>query len=87
MPETPLIACSIGSMTDVDISSGLAPGSIRTTLTVAGSAFGEEVHAEAAEREDAEDHERHDEHRGGNRTPDAELRKHAGTPGEGLTIS
>ena len=40
MPETPLIASSIGSMTEVDISSGLAPGSERTTLTVAGSAFG-----------------------------------------------
>ena len=26
MPETPLIASSIGSTTDVDISSGLAPG-------------------------------------------------------------
>ena len=40
MPETPLIASSIGSMTDVDISSGLAPGSVSATLTVAGSAFG-----------------------------------------------
>ena len=40
MPETPLIASSIGSTTDVDISSGLAPGSDSTTLTVAGSAFG-----------------------------------------------
>ncbi len=27
MPETPLIACSIGSTTEDDISSGLAPGS------------------------------------------------------------
>ena len=40
MPETPLIASSIGSITEVDISSGLAPGSESTTLTVAGSAFG-----------------------------------------------
>ena len=40
MPETPLIASSIGSTTDVDISSGLAPGSDSATLTVAGSAFG-----------------------------------------------
>ena len=40
MPETPLIACSIGSITDEDISSGLAPGSDRLTLTVAGSALG-----------------------------------------------
>ena len=40
MPETPLIACSIGSTTDDDISSGLAPGSERLTLTVAGSALG-----------------------------------------------
>ena len=40
IPDTPLIASSIGSTTDVDISSGLAPGSDRVTLTVAGSAFG-----------------------------------------------
>ena len=40
MPETPLIASSIGSMTEVDISSGLAPGSDRATLIVAGSALG-----------------------------------------------
>ncbi len=36
----PLSASSIGSTTDVDISSGLAPGSDSATLTVAGSAFG-----------------------------------------------
>src|SRR3954466_15443786 len=40
MPDTPLIASSIGSTTDVDISSGVAPGSESATLTVAGSAFG-----------------------------------------------
>jgi hypothetical protein len=40
IPETPLIACSIGSTTEVDISSGLAPGNDSATLTVAGSAFG-----------------------------------------------
>ena len=40
IPETPLMACSIGSTTDVDISSGLAPGSDSETLTVAGSARG-----------------------------------------------
>ena len=40
MPDTPLIASSIGSMTEVDISSGLAPGSASETLTVAGSALG-----------------------------------------------
>src|SRR5687768_16297405 len=40
MPDTPLIACSMGSTTDVDISSGLAPGRVSETLTVAGSAFG-----------------------------------------------
>jgi hypothetical protein len=34
------MACSIGSMTDDEISSGLAPGSERFTLTVAGSARG-----------------------------------------------
>src|SRR3954466_3151028 len=40
MPETPLIASSIGSITDEEISSGLAPGSASVTLTVAGSARG-----------------------------------------------
>src|ERR1051326_6787017 len=40
MPDTPLIASSIGSTTDEETSSGLAPGSDRRTLTVAGSAFG-----------------------------------------------
>src|SRR5262249_30333340 len=40
MPETPLIASSIGSITDDEISSGLAPGSASATLTVAGSARG-----------------------------------------------
>ena len=40
IPDTPLIASSIGSTTDDDISSGLAPGRSRVTLTVAGSAFG-----------------------------------------------
>ncbi len=39
-PDRLLSASSIGSMTDVDISSGLAPGSVRLTLTVAGSARG-----------------------------------------------
>src|SRR5262249_2274155 len=34
------IASSIGSITDEEISSGLAPGSDKRTLTVAGSAFG-----------------------------------------------
>ena len=40
MPETPLSVSSIGSTTDVVISSGLVPGSVRETLTVAGSALG-----------------------------------------------
>src|SRR5437773_1768795 len=40
MPDTPLIASSIGSMTDEEISSGLAPGSDSRTFTVAGSARG-----------------------------------------------
>ncbi len=37
----------------------------------------EQVDAEAAEREDAEHHQRHHQHRGGDRTADAELRQHA----------
>ena len=40
MPAMPLSAFSIGMMTEVTISSGLAPGSCSDTLTVAGSAFG-----------------------------------------------
>src|SRR5436309_2235443 len=40
MPEMLLSASSIGSTTDVAISSGLAPGSCSETLTVAGSALG-----------------------------------------------
>src|SRR3954462_1986132 len=40
IPETPLIASSIGSITEDEISSGLAPGSDSETLTVAGSARG-----------------------------------------------
>src|SRR6266511_1538641 len=40
MPATPLMACSIGSITDEEISSGLAPGSDSDTFTVAGSARG-----------------------------------------------
>ena len=68
IPETPLIASSIGSTTDVDISSGLAPGSDSATLTVAGSAFGNRSTPRSAERERSEHHERHHEHR--RRTPD-----------------
>ena len=40
IPEMLLRASSIGSTTDVAISSGLAPGSWSDTLTVAGSALG-----------------------------------------------
>src|SRR6266851_9585969 len=40
MPATPLSVSSIGSTTDVAISSGLVPGSDSETLTVAGSALG-----------------------------------------------
>ena len=40
MPATPLSVSSIGSTTDVAISSGLVPGSDNETLTVAGSALG-----------------------------------------------
>ena len=40
MPAMPLSVSSIGSTTDVAISSGLVPGSESETLTVAGSAFG-----------------------------------------------
>ncbi len=78
MPETPLIVCSIGSTTDVVISSGLAPGSDSVTLTVAGSALGKQVDAEIAEREDAEHHERHHEHRREHRPPHAQFRQHDG---------
>ena len=50
------------------------------TLTVAGSAFGEQVHAEAAEREGPQDDQGHHQHRGRDRAADAELRQHARTP-------
>ena len=40
IPETLLSASSTGSTTELAISSGLAPGRLRDTLTVAGSAFG-----------------------------------------------
>src|SRR5215470_1787080 len=40
MPAMPLIAFSIGITTADVISSGSAPGSLRLTVTVAGSAFG-----------------------------------------------
>ena len=40
MPEMLLSVSSIGSTTEVAISSGLAPGSCSDTLTVAGSARG-----------------------------------------------
>src|ERR1700694_3718034 len=40
MPEMLLRASSSGSTADETISSGLAPGSLIETLTVAGSAFG-----------------------------------------------
>ncbi len=40
MPPTLLSAFSIGVITEVTTSSGLAPGSRSTTLTTAGSAFG-----------------------------------------------
>ena len=73
MPETPLIASSIGSTTEVDISSGLAPGSASATLTVAGSALREQVDAEVAEREDAEHHQRHHQHRREDRPADAQF--------------
>src|SRR4029079_4287017 len=40
MPETPLMASSMGSTTGVESAAGLAPGRRSWTLTVAGSAFG-----------------------------------------------
>ena len=80
MPETPLSVSSIGSTTDVAISSGLAPGSDSETLTVAGIGLGKQVDAEIAEREDAEHDERHHEHRREDRPADAEFRQHALAP-------
>ena len=73
MPETPLIASSIGSTTEVDISSGLAPGSEQRDADGGGVGLREEIDAEAAEREHSEDHERHHQHRREHRTADAEF--------------
>ena len=40
MPAMLLSACSVGSTTALFSSSGLAPGRLSLTTTVAGSAFG-----------------------------------------------
>ena len=74
IPDTPLIASSIGSTTEDDISSGLAPGSEQRDAHGGGVGLGEEIDAEAAEREHPEDHERHDQHRREDRAADAEFR-------------
>ena len=74
IPETPLMACSIGSTTDVDISSGLAPGSDSDDVDRRRIGFGEEIDAEAAERERSEHHQRHHEHRRRYRPSYAEFR-------------
>ncbi len=53
-------------------------GAGQRQLHVHGGGVGlrEQVHAEAAEREDAQHHERHHQHRGEHRTTDAEFREH-----------
>ena len=50
MPETPLIASSIGSMTEVDISSGLAPGSASGDADRGRVGLGKQIDTEVAER-------------------------------------
>ncbi len=76
MPAMPLSASSIGSMTDVAISSGLAPGSRSEHVHGRGVGLREQIDAEIAERKDAEHHERHHQHRGEDRTADAEFGQH-----------
>ena len=76
MPETPLIACSIGSMTDDDDLVGARAGQRQRDVDRRRIGAREQIDAEIAEREDAEHHERHDEHRGEHRTADAEFRQH-----------
>ena len=76
MPDTPLIACSIGSMTDDEISSGLAPGSDSVTLTVAGSARGNRSTPRSRNEKIPSDDERHHQHRRENRPADAQFRQH-----------
>ncbi len=78
MPETPLSVSSIGSTTEVAISSGLVPGSEQRDVDGRGIGLGKQVDAEIAEREDAEHHERHHEHRREDRTADAQFRQHVG---------
>ena len=63
IPEMLLSVSSIGSTTDVAISSGLAPGSCSVTLTVAGSAFGKRSTPRSRNEKMPEHDERHHEHR------------------------
>src|SRR5262249_8121744 len=69
IPDTPLIASSIGSRSDAPTSSARAPRS-------RGIGFRKQIDAEVAERERPQHHERHDQHRGENGTTNAEIRKH-----------
>ena len=76
MPATPLIACSIGSTTDDETSSGLAPGSDSLTFTVAGSARGNRSTPRSRNEKMPSTTSDHDEHRGEDRAADADFGQH-----------
>ena len=63
MPAMLLSACSAGSATALFSSSGLAPGSVSVTATVAGSAFGSRSTLRSRNEKSARDDEQHHEHR------------------------
>ena len=76
MPETPLIASSIGSTTDGRHLVGAGAGQRELDVDRRRVGLREEIDAEIAEREDAEHHERHHQHRGEHGTANAEFRQH-----------
>ena len=72
MPSTRLTASSRMSETCVSTSSTEAPGSVVRTMTFGQIDGGEAVDAEAEERRGADDDERQDDHRGEDRSLDAD---------------
>ena len=73
MPETVLMMSSIGLVTEVSISSTLAPGSTVVTVQTGKSTFGKQVDAELAVRHQAQHDRDRDEHPGEDRPLDADV--------------
>ena len=78
MPETPLIASSIGSIDRRRHLVRARAGQRQRHVDGRRIGLREQIDAEVAEREDAEHDQRHHEHRGEDRPADAEFREHAG---------